>query len=72
MEETDAIRWRNSPNEVVTGVALPLKNLEFLIDEYLLTNGARLDVQTRFLLAGIRDCVGQVASSTHQLGGSES
>lgn len=44
-------------------VELPLKNLEFTIHEYLMAHGARLDTDTRMLLAGIRDCVGQIACS---------
>ena len=44
-------------------VELPLKNLEFTIHEYLMAHGARLDTDTRVLLAGIRDCVGRIASS---------
>ncbi len=44
-------------------VEIPLKNLEFTIQEYLMAHGARLDTDTRVLLAGIRDCVGQVAAS---------
>lgn len=42
-------------------VGLTLKNLEFTIESYLLANGTRLDLQTRVLLAGVRDCVGRVA-----------
>ena len=45
-------------------VEIPLKNLEFTIQEYLLAHGTRLDTETRFLLAGIRDCVGRVATSS--------
>ena len=44
-------------------VEIPLKNIEFTIQEYLMAHGARLDTDTRVLLAGIRDCVGKVASS---------
>ena len=53
--------------EVLKGVQLPLENVEFTIEQYLLTNGARLDTETRFLLAGVRDCVHRVAGSTRQM-----
>ena len=57
--------------EVLDGVALPLRNLEYTIEQYLLAHGARLDTETRFLLAGVRDCVGRVAGSTQRLSRSE-
>ena len=57
-------KWPDGGRDVVEGVALPLKNLEFMIDQYLMANGCRLDVETRYLLAGVRDCVGRVASSS--------
>ncbi|MEM7056566.1 MAG: hypothetical protein AAF557_03190 [Pseudomonadota bacterium] len=44
-------------------VEIPLKNIEFTIQQYLLAHGSRLDTETRILLAGIRDCVGRVATS---------
>jgi hypothetical protein len=50
--------------EMLADVEISLKNLEYTIEQYLLTNGARLDAQTRLLLAGVRDCVGRVAGST--------
>lgn len=50
--------------EMLTRVQIPLENVEFTIDQYLLRHGARLDIETRFLLARVRDCVGRVASST--------
>ena len=46
-------------------VQLTLKNLEYTIEQYLMANGTRLDLQTRLLLAGVRDCVGQVAATQH-------
>ncbi len=67
MGEVRTDQWQDTTTDVVEGVALPLKNLEFMIDEYLLENGLRLDVETRFLLAGVRDCLGQVACSTLML-----
>ena len=67
MREVKVDRWQDTSADVVEGVALPLKNLEFMIEEYLLEHGLRLDVETRYLLAGVRDCIGQVACSTRML-----
>lgn len=53
--------------EVVSDVQLPLDNLSYTIEAYLLANGARLDTETRFLLAGIRDCADRVAGSVRRL-----
>ncbi|MEM9060446.1 MAG: hypothetical protein AAGD13_08270 [Pseudomonadota bacterium] len=51
----------------IAGVQLPLENVEYTIEQYLLTNGQRLDTETRVLLANVRDCIGCVAGSTRQL-----
>ena len=53
--------------EVMSGVQLPLENVEFALEQYLLSHGQRLDVETRMLLAGVRDCVGRVVVSTRRL-----
>lgn len=53
--------------DVLDDVEIPLKNLEFTIEQYLLINGARLDTETRILLAGVRDCVARVASSARSM-----
>lgn len=53
--------------EVLSAVQLPLENVEFALEQYLLANGQRLDAETRVLLAGVRDCVGRVAGSTRRL-----
>lgn len=53
--------------EVIGAVQLPLENVEFALEQYLLDNGPRLDTQTRVLLARIRDCVGRVAVSARRL-----
>lgn len=47
--------------EVVSDVQIPLDNLAWTIEAYLMENGTRLDTETRFLLAGIRDCADLVA-----------
>ena len=46
---------------------LPLENVEYALEQYLLEHGQRLDTETRILLAGIRDCVGRVAVSARRL-----
>lgn len=48
-------------------VQIPLENMEYMIERYLLENGTRLDPDTRWLLAGLRDGIGQVAVSTRRL-----
>jgi hypothetical protein len=53
--------------EVLAGVQLPLENVEFALEQYLLAHGQRLDTETRILLAGVRDCVGRVAVSARRL-----
>lgn len=53
--------------EVMTGIEMPLANAEFTIEAYLLANGTRLDAETRLLLAGVRDCLHNVAQSTRAL-----
>ena len=37
-------------------VQIPLDNLAYTVEAYLMANGARLDFETRLLLAGVRDC----------------
>jgi len=53
--------------EVISAVQLPLENVEFALDQYLLAHGQRLDTETRILLAGVRDCVGRVVVSARRL-----
>lgn len=53
--------------EVMSRVQLPLENVEFTLEKYLLDNGQRLDTETRILLAGVRDCVGRVVVSARRL-----
>ena len=67
-----ASRFRQGPEcdrigEVLSGVQLPLENVEFALEQYLLSHGQRLDVETRILLAGVRDCVGRVVVSARRL-----
>jgi len=57
--------------EVMSRVQLPLENVEFALEQYLLANGQRLDTETRILLAGVRDCVGRVVVSARRLSRSE-
>ncbi|MGR3716465.1 MAG: hypothetical protein ACU0B1_06940 [Thermohalobaculum sp.] len=53
--------------EVISAVQLPLENVEFVLEQYLLAHGQRLDTETRVLLAGVRDCVGRVVVSARRL-----
>jgi hypothetical protein len=53
--------------EVVSDVQIPLDNLAYTVEAYLMANGARLDVETRLLLAGVRDCAGRVAGSIREM-----
>lgn len=52
--------------EVLSSVQLPLENIEYTLDQYLLEHGQRLDVETRMLLATIRDSIGRVAVTTRR------
>jgi hypothetical protein len=53
--------------EVVSDVQIPLDNLAYTVEAYLMANGSRLDIETRLLLAGVRDCAGRVAGSVRQM-----
>ena len=53
--------------ETLLSVELPLRDLEYAIESYLLDHGPRLDTRTRCFLAGIRDGVGRVARSVRDL-----
>ena len=53
--------------EVMGRVQLPLENVEFALEQYLLAHGQRLDTETRILLAGVRDCVGRVVVSPRRI-----
>ncbi len=57
------------PNVVaIEGVRLPLENIEFTIEQFLLDHGSRLDTETRCLLAGVRDGVRRVAIKARDAG----
>jgi hypothetical protein len=53
--------------EVVSDVQLPLDNLAYTVEAYLMANGARLDTETRYQLAGVRDCAGRVAGCVREM-----
>ena len=53
--------------EVMSRVQLPLENVEFALEQSLLSHGPSLDTETRALLAGVRDCVGRVVVSARRL-----
>jgi hypothetical protein len=65
--ETSHNRGEDRIGEVMSRVQLPLENVEFALEQYLLSHGQSLDVETRRLLAGVRDCVGRVVVSTRRL-----
>ena len=56
-----------SADDLLKRVHLPMANLEFVIEQYLLTNGQRLDLETRTLLAGVRDAVGRVSDTARDM-----
>lgn len=59
-------------SKVVSEVQMPLDNIAYTIEAYLLANGARLDIETRLLLAGVRDCADRVADSVRRIARQES
>jgi hypothetical protein len=65
--ETVQTRGDDRIGEVLSGVEIPLENVAFAVEQYLLSHGQRLDAETRVLLAGVRDCVGRVVVSARQL-----
>lgn len=62
MEETTRMQCKPVDRRL-DDVEIPLKNIEYTIQQYLMAHGARLDTETRVLLAGIRDGVGRIATS---------
>lgn len=65
LSETGAVP--NEPTaEVVRELQLPLKNMEYTVQSYLLENASRLDPETRLLLAGLRDSLAMMAWHTSQ------
>ena len=59
-------RAGNRQADVVSDIQIPLDNLAYTVQAYLLANGPRLDTDTRFLLAGIRDCADRIAGSVRR------
>ncbi|MDT8345075.1 MAG: hypothetical protein RQ752_11670 [Thermohalobaculum sp.] len=57
-----------APGEALRRVELPLRDLEFAVQCYLLDHGVRLDTGTRRFLAGLRDAIGALSITAHQLG----
>lgn len=53
--------------ELVSDVQLPLENIEFVIEQYLMANAVWLDPETSILLAGVRDGVGKIAALSRTL-----
>jgi len=54
--------------EALRRVELPLRDLEYNIEAYLLANGARLDTGTRRFLAQLRDALGNLSLTAACLG----
>lgn len=54
-------------SEVLEDVRIPLLNIEHALEQYLHHHRTRLDPETRFLLAGVRECIGRVAISTNEI-----
>lgn len=48
-------------SDPVRDVELPLRDLEFAIEQYLMETGCCLDLRTRAFLASVRDGIGHVA-----------
>lgn len=51
----------------MSNIQMPLENLAFTVESYLLANGTRLDTETRILLAGVRDCADSVAGLARRI-----
>lgn len=60
---------RAREERILAAVALPLENMAFAIAAHLESHGSRLDVETRFLLAGLRDGIGELASASRAASG---
>jgi len=60
---------RDDRVRAIGAVRLPLQNMAFTIDRHLHDNGARIDPETRRLLAGLRDSLGEVADSARRIAG---
>lgn len=57
--------------QLVGKVQMPLENMEYTVEQYLLDNGSRIDPDTRFFLACIRDSVGRIAVSARTIADAE-
>ncbi|MEM0922229.1 MAG: hypothetical protein AAGI13_04245 [Pseudomonadota bacterium] len=51
----------------VDDLHMPLRNMAFTIQHYLLENGMRLDWRTRYFLAGLRDSLNTVVAKADDL-----
>lgn len=70
MEATSEMRPRDDDDpirKVLSGVQIPLENLEFTLDEFLKAKGSEIDSETRLMLTGIRDSVGYIAWQTREI-----
>lgn len=64
MKRTAGAETMPRSEDVAEKLYLPLRNIEYTLHEYLLSNGVRIDTETRFLLAQVRDCVARMARET--------
>lgn len=67
----DRLTANGATEDLTLSVQLPLENIEYTIEQFLMMRGTRLDTETRLLLSGIRDCVGRVAVSSRRLASAE-
>lgn len=54
-------------SELLCDVRIPIENLAFALDQYILQRGRQLDAETRALLAGVRNSLDQVARSARRI-----
>jgi hypothetical protein len=55
------------PDEMTTKLQIPLENIEYAVEQYLLLHGCRIDTETRYLLAAVRDTIARTAVSARRL-----
>ncbi|MEM1345889.1 MAG: hypothetical protein AAGI34_15095 [Pseudomonadota bacterium] len=65
--EPQSTHARHRIEALTDEIRLPLENIEFTLEQYLLENGCRLDLETRLLLARLRDSLGAVAQSSRRM-----
>lgn len=61
-----------SPSAAAAEMFLAARNIESLIDSYLLDNGTIIDTRTRVFLANIRDVMGAVSRHARRVATAQS